>query len=92
MSNENEASMISGVVRDASGEPVRDARVYFTNSPVPLPDIAALTNDEGEYSLTAPAAGTYKIGCTADGFAPLTREANVERGANAKVDFQLKRE
>jgi hypothetical protein len=90
MSNETEASIISGVVRDPDGKPVAGARVYFTQSPVALPDIAALTNDKGEYSLTVPTDGKYKIGCTADEFEIATRAVEVEKGEHKKANFKLK--
>lgn len=90
MPNEIKASVISGVVRDPDGEPVAGARVYFTASPVALPDIAALTNDKGEYSLAVPASGKYKIGCTADEFETLTREVEIEKGDFKKANFKLK--
>ena len=64
------SSAISGVVRDSRGQPVAGARVSFAEGPVPLPDIAALTGDDGSFVLSAPAPGTYRIDCYADGFAP----------------------
>ena len=65
-----EPLVISGRVRDPGGDPVKEARVYFTEGPVSFPDIAALTDDEGRFSLTAPAPGTYILECRAEGFAP----------------------
>lgn len=61
--------LIAGVVRDASGAPVEDARVYFTDAPAPTPDVAALTGADGSFSLTAPVEGTYTLECSAEGFA-----------------------
>ncbi|GAA0484126.1 carboxypeptidase-like regulatory domain-containing protein [Streptomyces sp. NPDC046215] len=60
------AGVISGVVRDAAGDPVAGARVAFTDGPRPLPDIAALTDGEGHFSLAAPAEGTYTLACRTD--------------------------
>lgn len=84
------ASVISGVVRDASGKPVADARVYFTEGPVPLPDIAALADSNGGFSLSVPAAGTYGIESAADGFAPESATVAVASGQDVRLDFQLK--
>jgi hypothetical protein len=61
---------IRGRVRDPQGRPIAQAKVYFTSGPVPLPDIAMLTDSEGAFSISAPAPGTYQLECTADGFAP----------------------
>ncbi|GGX70142.1 carboxypeptidase-like regulatory domain-containing protein [Streptomyces hiroshimensis] len=69
------AGVIRGTVRDAAGAPVAGARVAFAGGPVPLPDVAALTDGEGRFALTAPAAGTYTVVCRAGG---ATAAARVE--------------
>ena len=56
------ARLIEGTVVDAQGEPVAGARVYFVEGPVPLPDIAGVTDAEGRFTLTAPAPGNYTLG------------------------------
>ena len=86
-----QASLVSGVVRDPGGKPVSDARVYFTAGPVALPDIAALTDSNGAYSLSVPAAGTYSIECVADGFAPESATVAVASGQKVGHDFLMKR-
>ncbi len=83
--------VISGVVRDPRDKPVANARVYFTEGPVPLPEIAALTDDRGTFSLTAPAAGTYKIACAADGFATQKTTVIVKSGQEVKPEIRLKK-
>jgi len=87
----NTQSIISGTVLDPDGQPAAEARVYFIDGPVPLPDIAGLTDHSGEFTLTAPAPGTYKIGCSADGFASTTVTVNITTGQNVQVEIQLKR-
>lgn len=69
MSASRPATEITGIVRDASGTPVTGAHVLFTEGPRPLPDIAAVTDAEGRFSLAAPVAGQYTLTCRAD---PLT--------------------
>ncbi|MEU6678494.1 carboxypeptidase-like regulatory domain-containing protein [Streptomyces sp. NPDC046853] len=66
MSGSSSAVEITGVVRDASGTPVTGAHVLFSDGPQPLPDIAAMTNAEGRFSLSAPTAGVYTLACRAD--------------------------
>ncbi len=56
--------VITGRVRDHTGEPVPGARVFFASGPVPLPDVAALTGPDGVFRLTAPAPGEYSVMCT----------------------------
>ena len=59
-------SKISGVVLDATGRPVAQARVYVVKAPGPVPDVAALTGPDGRFALAAARAGTYEIGCSTD--------------------------
>lgn len=84
-------SVISGTVRDPQRQPVMDARAYFVDGPVPLPDIAVLTDSNGKFSLTAPVPGTYHIGCTADGFASTTTTVSVKSGQDVQIEIELKR-
>ena len=65
---------IAGVVVDAEGNPVEEARVYFVEGPVPLPDIAALTDKSGRFALSAPASGTYQLGFASEGPAGFVQE------------------
>lgn len=58
---------IRGTVVDADHDPVGWATVWFASGDHPTPDIAAVTDDEGRFILTAPAPGRYQIGCRAEG-------------------------
>lgn len=80
---------IAGLVRDESGAPVEGARVYFTDAPVPTPDVAALTGADGSFSLSAPADGTYTLECSADGFS--AARASVASEEDAGVELTLRR-
>lgn len=73
---------ILGTVKGPDGEPVAEASVYFMEGPVPLPDIAQITDDEGHFRLAAPAPGTYRIGVRAWGSEPaeVTVEVGEEEG------------
>jgi uncharacterized GH25 family protein len=83
-------SVISGTVRDREGKPVGGARVYFTSGPVALPDIAALTDDKGSFSLSAPSAGTYEIETAADGFssASVTVQVNGDQAKHLEITLK----
>ena len=85
-------NVISGVVRDSHGNPIAQARVYFTNGPVPLPDIAALTNKDGAFSLSAPVAGSYTIACAAEGFSPTVVTAAVADNKETHLEIRLRTE
>ncbi len=83
-------TVISGVVQDAHGHPIAQARVYFTNGPVPLPDMAALTDKEGAFSLAAPVVGSYTIGCAAEGFAQTEVPATIADSKETRLEIQLR--
>jgi Carboxypeptidase regulatory-like domain len=85
------AQVIRGVVRDQDGSPVRRARVAIAGGPVPVPDVAILTGDGGEFALTAPAPGTYRVRADADGFASATESVDVG-GDEARVEIPLSRD
>lgn len=83
-------SVISGVVRGPDGRPIANARVYFTSGPVPLPEIAAITDAKGEFSLTAPAPGDYVIEGTADEFKPRSSKVKVKGSAPVRLELPLR--
>ena len=81
---------IAGVVVDAEGNPVEEARVYFVVGPVPLPDIAALTDSSGRFALSVPTSGTYQLGIASEGPAGLLQETTtVEVGEGRSVDLEI---
>ncbi len=57
--------LIHGVVIDEDEEPVEWASVLFIDGPIPLPDVAVVSNENGGFILTAPVAGSYRILCLA---------------------------
>ena len=71
--------MIAGVVRDERGQPVAGARVYVVDAPVAVPDIAALTDDSGRFSIGVTAPGRYTVESAAEGRLPV--RATVEAGS-----------
>jgi hypothetical protein len=61
-----ELLLLSGVVSDSTGEPVAGARVAIVAAPVEVPDIAALTSEDGRFSLGVPVAGNYRVAAFGD--------------------------
>ena len=49
-----------------NGEPVREASIYFVSAPVNMPDIAQLTDDQGQFTLSLSAKGHYVLGVSSD--------------------------
>jgi len=81
---------IDGRAHLADDSPVMEARVFFGTAPVPLPDIAALSDDDGRFSLFAPAPGRYEIVCHADGYDPVTVPVDVDGvSESVAVDIEL---
>lgn len=78
-----------GVVRDPDGTPIPRARVAFAAGPVPLPDIAALTDAEGTFALSAPADGTYVVQCHADGYRRFEATFPIAGGETKRLDVRL---
>lgn len=83
-------SLLTGRVLTAAGQPVAGARVHFVQGPVALPEVALLTDANGMFTLSAPAPGTYQLGCAAEGFAAATVAVAVAAGQPAKVEIRLR--
>lgn len=81
--------VLSGKVQTANGKAVAMARIYFTKSPISLPDITALTDAQGTFSVSVPVEGAYQIGCKTDGFAPVTVDVNVKKDQNNAITIRL---
>jgi hypothetical protein len=81
--------VVRGVVCTANGSPVPAARVYFVDGPVPLPDIAAFTDSEGTFAMTAPQEGAYTLECTVEGYAPAKMTFEFASDAEIHVTIRL---
>jgi hypothetical protein len=81
--------LISGTVRDAAGRPIAEARVYFASGPGSFPDIAALTDVRGTFSLAAPSPGSYEVECATEGYRTTRIGVTVAGGQSVRVDFTL---
>ena len=80
-------SRVTGVVRDAQGEPREAARVIATNSATGATRSATTTSD-GAYTITGLAPGSYTMTASLIGFRRVTR-TNVQVAGEATVDFVL---
>lgn len=74
-------TLVTGRVVDAEGNPVRGASVFFARGPVPLPDIAQVSGDDGVFSLSAPEVGVYTIVVNAPGHPLHEHEIEVQPNA-----------
>jgi hypothetical protein len=79
---------ITGRVTNTAGEPIARARLAFSDSSVPMPEIAYTTNANGEYNMNVP-RGTYTLAVYADGYASQERKLDTRAEAQAQIDFVL---
>ncbi len=82
--------VISGVVRSARGQPIAEARVYVTHSPTPLPDIAALTDEQGTFAFAVPAPGEYVLECTAEEWGSVSATVTVPEARARRVTVEIR--
>ena len=75
--------------RNAERQPVAGARVLFVNAPGAVPDIAALTDASGRFTLAAPWAGTYTIEVAAEGFRNQRASVTVSAGEGRELTVEL---
>jgi hypothetical protein len=66
-----EKAILTGVVRDRSGTPIRNARIRFTSAGCATDSLRPCTsNREGVFVKTLIPPGSWKVECWAAGFAP----------------------
>jgi hypothetical protein len=80
---------LTGRVTGPGGQPLADAAVHFLEGPVPLPDIAQLTAEDGRFDLAAPVAGKYRLRVDAPGFGPETLTIDVHDEPEIKQNIAL---
>ena len=81
-------SVIRGTVLDAAGKPVAGARVYVTQAPGPVPDVAVLSDAAGRFTLAAARAGRYEVACSSDALGGASVQVTVG-SATAEVELRL---
>ena len=60
------STAVHGLVVDSHGQPVPQARVGWVDGPVALPEVMALTDAQGRFTLSAPVPGAYRLHCSSD--------------------------
>lgn len=85
-----DGTLIRGRVHRSDGSPVAQARVFFADAPVAVPDVALLSDDRGRFALNAPAPGRYEVGCRAEGHGPGSAVVDLAPGeSEVEVDIEL---
>lgn len=72
---------------DPQDHPVVEAAVYLVSAPVPMPDIAQLTDEEGRFSFAAQSPGSYTIGVHSDRWG--TTQKTIEVSAEEALEVQF---
>ncbi len=57
---------LSGRVVDTEGAVQPGVAVAFVDGPAAFPDVAAITDADGRFTLTAPTPGRWTVGCRGD--------------------------
>ena len=79
--------VISGTATSTAG-PIPTARVTIESSPRPLPDVAALTDDDGRFTLSTDGPGRYTVAVHAEGFEAARIECEIDT-TDQHLDVQL---
>jgi hypothetical protein len=79
---------IEGVVTDTDGTAVAKMRVSIVSGTAAFPEVAAVTSDEGRYSLGSIPAGSFQVGVhDQDGERVPLRDVEVSAGETVTLDF-----
>jgi hypothetical protein len=82
---------IIGKVLTVNKEPISEATVLIQEGPT-HPDLAALTNAEGEFSLSNLKPGKYRLEILAEGFIPVQGRVSVRPQLNTRIRVTLEDE
>jgi hypothetical protein len=67
----------------------RGHAVLIARAPVPVPDLAALTDVEGRFTLSLPVRGSYEVACIAEGYAPSAATIEVAEDQELRLELRL---
>jgi protocatechuate 3,4-dioxygenase beta subunit len=87
-------AVIRGHVVDPQGHPVAEAAVYVISAPTNMPDIAQLTDEQGQFTMSAPVPGRYTLGARSDDWGSAQSEVEVgsEEPVTVEVQFNQPKE
>jgi protocatechuate 3,4-dioxygenase beta subunit len=82
-------AIIRGKVTDPKGRPVAEAAVYIVSSPRRMPDIAQLTDEHGQFIISAPVPGRYRVGVNSDSWGLTQTDVEVSDQNPVIVEVQF---
>lgn len=88
------AGKLSGHTQDEQRQPLAEVTIVIkeTTASDPFPEIAPVSNAQGEFAFPALPPGSYVLLATRPGFQSQTQTATVSEGRPARVEFTLRRE
>lgn len=89
MEGKRKLGVIIGRVTDKAQAPIPDAKVAIIKGTASYPDIAALTDENGEYDLEYISTGTFTVAASKEGYATQTRTIKVRVDEEVRLDFVL---
>jgi iron complex outermembrane receptor protein len=84
-----QSGTVTGTVVDTAGRPILDVQVGLLNEDGSSTGMVATSDEDGAYSITGVAAGTYTVTATMDGFQRASRSVEIAAGSQVTVAFEL---
>ena len=69
---------------------MREASIYFVSAPVNMPDVAQLTDDEGQFTLSLSAKGQYVLGVSSDEWETTQTPIEIHGDEPLDVDIHMR--
>jgi hypothetical protein len=85
--NQDQVS-VSGVVRGPFGEAIPGVQITIKHKTTGI-ETTVITNDQGQFSKSGLAPGSYTVSASASGFGVTQRDIDLTIGQTATLDFQL---
>lgn len=79
---------IEGIVTDQSGSPIPGVMVAIVDGSSPYPDIAAVTNDKGEFSFGSLKSGEYTVQAIREGVSKQVKTSVKNENAKMTIRFE----
>ncbi len=90
-STTSDGAVVTGLVTDASGNPLGEATVTVPRGSVAVPEMAVITSSDGSYQWDLP-AGTFTLEVHKDGYATASAEVNIAASELITQDFMLQKQ
>jgi iron complex outermembrane receptor protein len=84
-----QSGSVTGTVVDADGDPLPGVQVSLQNEDGSATGMVAISDEDGAYSITGVAAGSYTATAAIDGFQRASQPVAIGAGAQITVAFEL---